>query len=75
MHVFASGQNNQISTVAGREHCDVDIGSQCANTTSVSHDFEDVGNVKPLLIVPCWSEAATQEADFSSSERETTIAR
>jgi hypothetical protein len=44
--------------MAGRAPCDVDVNSQRENITSISGDFgEAVVDVKPLMIVPCWSES------------------
>lgn len=74
---FISGnENNQWSTMASRARCDVTVGSQCSNIASVSGDFDEAADdVKPLVIVSYWSEAATQEADFELDLSRTVIPR
>jgi hypothetical protein len=73
--LISSDKNNQLATMACRAPCDVDVGSQRENITSISGDFgEAVDDVKPLMIVPCWSERE-EEADFGLGQDETAIPR
>lgn len=51
---------------------DVDNGSRWAHITSTSNGFDaEAVEAKPLIIVPCWSEASTHEADLDLSRGET----
>jgi hypothetical protein len=71
MYVIVSTRNDELLTLADR---DVDIiGSQVAN---ISRGIDDVvAEAKPVIIVSCWSEAATQETDLGVSQGETACTR
>lgn len=62
--------------MAGQEHCNASIGSHRAtNITRISDDFNKVGDMKPVVIEPCLSEAAKQQADCGVSQSKTANAR
>lgn len=72
--LVSSNENNLSSTMASWEACDVDVGAHGISITSTSHGFEEVVEVKPLMIMSCWSEAPMQEivgSDFGSGQGRT----
>lgn len=71
----ANSRNEPISTMAGQEGCNISIGSHRANITRISDDCDEIGGVKPLVIEPCWSEAAKQQADSGVGQSKTASAR
>jgi hypothetical protein len=77
VYAVAYSQNDQISTMAGQERCNVGIGSHRANITRIRDDFDKVGDVKPVVIEPspCLSEAAKQQADCGVGQSKTASAR